>query len=1045
MFYIFKKKLKIDHNLLSIKENVFICTCYIPPSGSKLLKQNDFCFYEELESSINKYCDKGKTFITGDFNSRTSELFDYTLSDYCGIEGNANQNTDFESVPVRKNKDHVLDANGRKLLNLCKTTNHVIVNGRIHKDAGIGEYTFCSTRGNSVTDYLLVQPRDLINIHDFNIQDLTEFSDHSSLYFSVLKKPEINYNKQNKEYKIKEEIIWNEEKIDEFRILLANDQSSLTNSNNVITDPNSTIEKLSSFLYSNALKVFGVKKQNKEQKRRKQKRNVAWFNQNCRDAKEEFRNCRKKYYKDKNEENRINFVNSRNRYNKVKMYAKYRFRIKEGNRLENIAKNEPRSFWKEISKRTSNDDNEEMPEANSLYNHFKSLLATSDHDYGNTAALTSDFVQDEDLDSPISETELRNAVFQQKNNKACGPDKISAEIIKSAYEVISQYLLHLYNDLFEKGTYPETWTLGYIVPIFKGGDKKNSSNYRGITLNNILGKIYSQILLNRITKWTMKYNKISDFQFGFQKGKSTIDCLFILHAIISKTFSKGEKLYCVFIDYEKCFDSVNRSILWQKLIKENLSTKMVNAIKSIYKCVKSAIKIGDIITEPILSQKGVKQGDPSSSLLFMIFVNDIIENIDSDLNGIFTLNELRIFMLLYADDQVLIANTPQAMKGLLKNLEIYCKKNFLKINIDKTKCMIFEKGRANTIYNFYLYGKKIEIVQEFKYLGITLYKNGRWNKTQKLFAEKGSKSLYNLYSIFRRYEFTTEKKCQLFDSLILPVLHFSSEIWGTHNAQEIESVHTKFCRKILSVKKSTNLGAIYGELGRVPLLVKRECNIIRYWIKILNSDNNTLLKQIYFMLRNDANSNESYGGLNWAFNVKKILDKLGLSNLWINQLSLSINFSQIKQRILDQYQQKWYSEINNSQRLFYYRMYKHQLTCEQYLNSQLDNKFKYSLTRFRTSSHDLEIEKGRYNRIRREDRLCKLCNLNQIETEYHFLLICPFYRDLRLQYIKRYYQTWPNLKKFENLMISKNKQTIINLSKYLFFSMKARSIFLSNQ
>ena len=178
---------------------------------------------------------------------------------------------------------------------------------------------------------------------------------------------------------------------------------------------------------------------------------------------------------------------------------------------------------------------------------------------------------------------------------------------------------------------------------------------------------------------------------------------------------------------------------------------MVNAIKSIYKCVKSAIKIGDIITEPILSQKGVKQGDPSSSLLFMMFVNDIIENIDSDLNGIFTLNELRIFMLLYADDQVLIANTPQAMKGLLKNLEIYCKKIFLKINIDKTKCMIFEKGRANTKYNFYLYGKKIEIVQEFKYLGITLYQNGRWNKTQKLFAEKGSKSLYNLYSIFRRY------------------------------------------------------------------------------------------------------------------------------------------------------------------------------------------------------------------------------------------------------------------------------------------------------
>ena len=199
------------------------------------------------------------------------------------------------------------------------------------------------------------------------------------------------------------------------------------------------------------------------------------------------------------------------------------------------------------------------------------------------------------------------------------------------------------------------------------------------------------------------------------------------------------------------------------------------------------------------------------------------------------------------------------------------------------------------------------------------------------------------------------------------------------------------------------------------------------------------------MLRDDANNNERYGGLNRAFNVKKILDKLGLSNLWINQLSLTINFSQIQQRILDRYQQKWYSEINNSQRLFYYRMFKHQFMCEQYLNSQLNNKFKYSLARFRTSSHDLDIEKGRYNRIRREDRLCKLCNLNQIETEYHFLLIRPFYRDLRLKYIKRYYQTWSNLKKFENLMISKNKQIIINFSKYIFFSMKAISIFLCSQ
>ena len=80
-----------------------------------------------------------------------------------------------------------------------------------------------------------------------------------------------------------------------------------------------------------------------------------------------------------------------------------------------------------------------------------------------------------------------------------------------------------------------------------------AKNYRGITLINIVAKIYSQLLLNRLTKWSTKQEKITKRQFGFQKGKSVFDCVFLLHSIISKVLNDGEKLYCVFIDYEKCF------------------------------------------------------------------------------------------------------------------------------------------------------------------------------------------------------------------------------------------------------------------------------------------------------------------------------------------------------------------------------------------------------------------------------------------------------------------------------------------------------------
>ena len=85
-----------------------------------------------------------------------------------------------------------------------------------------------------------------------------------------------------------------------------------------------------------------------------------------------------------------------------------------------------------------------------------------------------------------------------------------------------------------------------IVPIFKGGCQDEASNYRGITLINIMGKIYSQILLNRLNKWAEEEEKILDNQFGFQKGKSTIDCIFKFYSIIAKTGLKRKIILCFY-------------------------------------------------------------------------------------------------------------------------------------------------------------------------------------------------------------------------------------------------------------------------------------------------------------------------------------------------------------------------------------------------------------------------------------------------------------------------------------------------------------------
>ena len=260
-----------------------------------------------------------------------------------------------------------------------------------------------------------------------------------------------------------------------------------------------------------------------------------------------------------------------------------------------------------------------------------------------------------------------------------------------------------------------------------------------------------------------------------------------------------------------------------------------------------------------------------------------------------------------------------------------------------------------------------------------------------------------------------------------------------HQGTDLELVHTKFLRFILGVKQSTNLSALYGELGRVPLSINRKINMIKYWMKILQQDENSILKQSYLMLKHDSDLNNDYNGNNWASHIKKILQQHGFEYVWRQQSNIDIPFNHIRQRIIDTYQQSWYSEINNSSRLESYSIFKHTFELEKYLTLNIDQKYKIALTRFRTSSHSLSIETGRYDDTAREQRICQSCNMNKVESEFHFLLVCPKYRELRQKFFKPYFGHWPTLNKFENTLSTKNVNAITCLAKFIYFANKKRN------
>ena len=435
---------------------------------------------------------------------------------------------------------------------------------------------------------------------------------------------------------------------------------------------------------------------------------------------------------------------------------------------------------------------------------------------------------------------------------------------------------------------------GIIAPIHKGGNIDDPKNYRGITLINVIAKIYSQILLNRLTHWSIKHDKLIQNQFGFQKGKSTIDCVFMLYSIILKSFSLNKKLYCAFIDFEKCFDKLSRIFIFQKLLKENVSTKFVSAIQNMYSVVKAAVRFNSELSNYFISNIGAKQGDPSSSLLFLYFVNDIVSSFNENIEGLFELNDMKLFILLFADDAVLFAHTPEALQSLLNDLSTYCNTWGLKINTNKTKIMIFERGR-HTKFDFSLNNSILKIVTSFKYLGVHFFKNANLNRTQKALSQHASSSLHNLFIVFNQLDLDIRAQCKLFDSLVGSILHYGSEILCIHEGKDLELIHCKFLRRILCVKKSTNLDGLYGETGRYPLSVHCKIMIFKYWIKILKQQEHSFIKLLYKPMKNDCDLNITYSGKNWAYQIKTLLNELGLTCIWNHQDDWNVNINTIKQ------------------------------------------------------------------------------------------------------------------------------------------------------
>ena len=453
--------------------------------------------------------------------------------------------------------------------------------------------------------------------------------------------------------------------------------------------------------------------------------------------------------------------------------------------------------------------------------------------------------------------------------------------------------------------------------------------------------------------------------------------------------NKNGRLYCCFVDFKKAFDTVPRAVLWQVLERLGIQGPILDCIKSMYAQDSAAVRSPAGISEIFECLMGVKQGCPLSATLFGLYVDGLEQHLkDTVGHDAPSLSGILIPLLLYADDLILMSTSEAGLQKQLDALQQFCDQRQLSVNLTKTKIVTF--GTWAQCRDFVFKGDVVERVKSYKYLGFEFHATKGLAFGVSKLVSAANKALHSMRrTCAAMYITDPAMQCQLFDTLVLPILSYASGVWGVDEkaGAAAEQLHRQFLKRMLGLRDSIADVIVLAECGRFPLQFHYWQQILRYHNRA-NKMSDTRLVRCAF-LDDMQHTSRTY----WSHKVQHWLQKQDGSP----SIQQDLNIKDIIDNAKAVYASSWHQvELNSVAR---YHVLQPEYEPAFHLSIVRSFKSRRLISRFRCGCHGLHVDTGRLlpklQQLPREQRHCHVCHNGVVEDEHHFLFDCPAYCSIR--------------------------------------------------